>query len=148
MLVVGKRPAQLAVHVVHGIEEALGIGLETDVGRIQAGLEILVLLVEGVLAVGQRYVALEEKRMGRVADDGVIGVLTALGGDGLGRKGVVRLPESEKGTDVARVADFLQGNYVRPEGVGEADHHPFPWQSGAADGYSSAALLSRAGVRS
>jgi hypothetical protein len=112
---------------VHGIEEALGVGFEAYVSGMQSGLEILVLLVKGVLAVGQGYVSLQEEGMGRVTDDGVIGVLAALGGNSLRRKGVVGFPEAEKGADIAGIADLLEGDDVRPEGVAKPIC-PSPWR--------------------
>jgi len=81
---------------------------------MQGRLELLVLLIEGVLAVGQGHVTLQEKGMGRIADDGVVGILPALGGNGF------RVNESSGSTGRRRCqyrADrqSLSGDDIRPE---------------------------------
>ncbi len=86
---------------------------------MQLALELDVLQVEGVLAVGQRRVALQEEGMGRITDNVVVGILTTLGGDHLGRELVIRLPQLEVGADIARVADLLERHHVRPERIDE-----------------------------
>ena len=107
------------MHIVKGIQEALGIRLKADVAPVQAGLEFLVLGIEGILAIGAEGVALQEERMGSVAHDIVVGILTALGHDALGSQTAIVLPKVEVSGNVTRVADFLQGQHIRPEGIDE-----------------------------
>ena len=106
-------------YIVKGIEEALGIGLKADIAPVQGFLELLVLGVEGVLAVGAQGISLQEERMSRIADNIIVGVLAALHHNILGRQAAVILPQMEIGGNIPWVADFLQGQHIRPEGINE-----------------------------
>ena len=55
--------------------------------------------------------------MGRVADNGVIGVLAALHDNIAGKQAAIVFPEPEVGGYVCRIADFLQGEHIGPEGI-------------------------------
>ena len=103
--------------VMERIEEALGVGLKADVATVQGFLEFLVLRVEGVLTVRAERVALQEERVCRITDDVVVRVLAALGDDGLGDEAAIVIPEVEVRRDVARVADLLERQHIRPERV-------------------------------
>lgn len=58
--------------------------------------------------------------MGRIADDGVIGVLPALDDDILCQQHPVVIPKAEICRYIVRITDFLQRQHVRPEGVNVA----------------------------
>ena len=57
--------------------------------------------------------------MRRIPDDVVVRVLAALGHDALRPQGAVLVPQPEIGGDVTGIADFLQGQHIRPEGIDE-----------------------------
>ena len=46
------------------VEETLGVGFEADVATVQTLLKFFIFQIKGVLAVGQRGVALQVERVG------------------------------------------------------------------------------------
>ena len=104
-------------HIMECIKEVLRIRLEADIAAMQGFLELLVLRIEGILAVGTEGIALQKERMSRIAHDIIVRVLAALRYDALGNEAAIVIPEAEIRRNITRIADFLQRQHIRPEGI-------------------------------
>ena len=107
-------------HIMQRVKEVLRVGFKADVAAVQGALKFLVLGEEGIFAVGTERVALQEEGMGGIAHDFVVGVLAALGHNIARHKAAIVIPEAKIGGNVGRIADFLERQHIRPEGVHKA----------------------------
>ena len=105
------------MHIVQGIQEALGIGFKADITTVQGRLKFLVLRIEGIFAVSTERITLQEERMRCIAHDVIVRILTALRHDGFSHETAIVIPKMEISSNIRWVADFLQGQHIRPERI-------------------------------